>query len=64
MIANIGLPANENDIEAAVSKHSFEAKSGHKPGEERKDSCFRKGIVGKWESRLANSNCKGKEQFF
>ena len=37
-------------------KHSFESKSGRKPGQEKKDSFLRKGVVGDWRNYF-NEEC-------
>ena len=33
-----------------MSEHSFTSRTGRRPGEERKESTLRKGIVGDWKN--------------
>ncbi len=49
----IDLP--EDDIEALVQQHSFERRSGRKPGEEDVKSHYRKAIVGDWKNYFSDS---------
>jgi hypothetical protein len=35
-----------------LQKHSFEAKSGRKPGEENKQAHYRKGVHGDWKNHF------------
>ena len=49
----IDLP--DDEIEALVQKHSFERKSGRKPGEEDIKSHYRKAIVGDWKNHFTDS---------
>ncbi|MFC2042987.1 sulfotransferase domain-containing protein [Chloroflexota bacterium] len=50
------ISTTNNAVERVVMKHSFEAKSGRKPGQEKKDSFFRKGVVGDWRNYF-NKEC-------
>lgn len=45
-----------------LTKYSFEALSGRKPGEEKKDSHYRKGISGDWKNYLSEPLIKRFEE--
>jgi hypothetical protein len=46
----LGLVTDKKRIERVVSEHSFTSRTGRRPGEERKESALRKGIVGDWKN--------------
>ena len=43
----LGLPVGD-DVERVVLRHSFESRTGRKPGQEDEASSTRKGVVGDW----------------
>ena len=50
-------------IEEIVEEFSFERQSGRKPGEERKNSFLRKGIVGDWRNYFSREACEAFDYF-
>ena len=50
------ISTTRNAIERVLMRHSFESKSGRKPGQEKKDSFLRKGVVGDWRNYF-NEEC-------
>jgi hypothetical protein len=48
----LGIPTNRRIVERIARCHSFEARSGRKPGQEKKEVDMRKGIVGDWRNHF------------
>ena len=49
------IDLSEDDSEALIQKHTFERRSGRKPGQEDVKSHYRKAIVGDWKTHFNDS---------
>ena len=56
--AHLGLTFDEETIERVVDRHSFQAITGRKPGDERENNFHRKGIVGDWKNHFDDDSIK------
>ncbi len=50
IVGFLGIVAGDEAIQRVVQKHTFEAKSRRKPGQEARSSAMRKGISGDWRN--------------
>ena len=52
----IGVFLKQDDLKRLCEKHSFQARTGRKPGEEDQDKHYRKGIAGDWQNYLTDEH--------
>ena len=58
----IGIFLPSDDLHRICEKHSFQAKTGRKPGEEDQDMHYRKGIAGDWQNYLTDQHLSRLEE--